>query len=689
MNGNVVWKKAYDSRYSSAYNAITATDDGVIVAGMVWNDALIVKYDMAGNVVWKKTFGGSGVDGFNAVTTSTDGFLAVGASFSNDLDLDHLNHEGEDALMVQYDRDGNVVWKKTIGGTTYDVFNDVTANEQGVLAVGSASYKDYAIILDLRPLNQIQQITLDYSASFRFVTINPADASETFNWTSSDTSIIPLYYGGVVGVTDNGSAVLEGTSTKNNEDKIRIPIQVNEYVKVTISPEETLYLTTGTSSKLTTLVTPVDATNQHINWTSSDPSIATVDSNGNVTAIRRGKVAVTATSEVGGYKAKVLVIVSLPYHKVSFNSNGGTFVSDRYYEEGSLIDRLEIPLPTKAGYVFGGWYKDENLTNPWYETSDRVESDTTLYAKWNIRSYRVDFYPTNGSQTNTIFVYENKLIPEPTTPKRTGYTFGGWYKEDGKTQWHFSTDKITTGTMLFAKWTLNSYTVNFNSMGGSAVSAITANHNTTVTTPLAPKRTGYTFVGWTKDSSGKTPWIFVSDKVTSNTTLYAKWRINQYTVNFNSNGGSKVSAKTTNYNTTVTAPTVPKRTGYTFGGWYKESSLKTPWRFSSDKVTKNTTLYAKWTVTPPATPKSITVTKSSLTSLKITWSKASGASGYELYRATKSSGSYTLIKSTTSVQVTNSNLKRGSTYYYKVRAYKLVGTKKVYSGWSVIRSAKL
>ncbi|QKE72348.1 hypothetical protein HPK19_05825 [Arthrobacter citreus] len=688
VDGNVVWKNSYGGRRFSSYNSMITTDDGVIVAGKGSDDALVMKYDHNGNVLWKKTFGGSGVDGFNAVTTSSDGFLAVGSSFSDDLDLDHLNHDGEDALMVQFDREGNVVWKKTIGGTKYDEFYGVTVNEQRVIAVGSSASDENAILLDLRPVNQIQHLTLDYSASFRFVTINPADASETFNWTSSDTSIIPLYYGGEVGVAGYGSAVLEGTSTKNNEEKLTIPIVVNEYVKVTL-PQDKLYLTIGTTGKLTAEVSPADAPNQLIHWTSSNPSVATVDSNGNVNAVGRGKVAVTATSEVGEYKAKVLVVVSLPYHKVSFDSNGGTEVSDRYYEEGSLFDRLDIPMPKKAGYVFGGWFKDANLTNRWDEWNDRVESDTTLYAWWYIRSYRVDFYLSTGNRSNTIFVDENNLIPEPTTPKRTGYTFVGWFKEDGKTQWHFSTDKITKGMDLFAKWTVSSYTVSFNSMGGSAINSETTNYNTTIMAPTVPKRTGYTFGGWFKDSSGKTPWYFTSDKVTANTTLYAKWNINRYTVNFNSNGGSKVSSKTTNYNSTITAPTAPKRTGYTFGGWYKESSFKTPWRFSSDKVTTNTTLYAKWTVTPPAAPKSITVTKSNSTSLKIAWSKVSGASGYELYRANKSNGTYTLIKSTTAYQVTNSNLKRGSTYYYKARTYKIVGTKKVYSGWSVIRSAKL
>jgi len=696
LDGNVMWKKTYDNRFVAAYRSIVATDDGYLVAGMDWYDALIVKYDLDGNVKWKKTFGGSYTDVFNSVTTTSDGFIAVGDSTSTDHDLEHLNKGGQDAIMVKYDHDGHLLWKKTVGGSRYDVFNAVTETEQGVIAVGySTSYdgdlraimngETDAMILDLRMANQIEPMTLDYSARFRLLTINPEDEDETFEWTSSNSSIIPLYFG-EISVTGYGSVVLEGTSSKNSEDKITIPIQVNEYVKVTISPEETLLLTTGTTSKLTALVTPVDATNQNINWTSSNPSIATVDSMGNVTAISRGKAVITATSEVGHYEAKVKVQVSLPYYKVSFDSKGGTAVSDVFLEAGSLIDRPE--RPTKTGYVFGGWYKEESLTNEWNTYSDKVESDTTLFAKWYIRTYPVYFNSNGGTPINPKTTNENTIITAPTAPKRTGYTFVGWYKENGTTPWNFSTDKVTANTTLYAKWTINRYTVNFNSNGGSKVNPKTTNYNTIITAPTAPKRIGYTFVGWYKDSSGKIPWNFSTDKVTGNTTLYAKWTINRYTVNFNSNGGSKVNPKTTNYNTIITAPTAPKRTGYTFVGWYKDSSGKTPWNFSKDKVTAKTTLYAKWVVTP-AVPKSILVNKLSSKSIKISWSRVSGASGYDIYRATKSNGKYSYIKSTTALYYTNTNLRRGTTYYYKVRSYRLVGTKKVYSGWSVIKSAKL
>ncbi|MHB1454068.1 MAG: fibronectin type III domain-containing protein, partial [Saccharofermentanales bacterium] len=90
----------------------------------------------------------------------------------------------------------------------------------------------------------------------------------------------------------------------------------------------------------------------------------------------------------------------------------------------------------------------------------------------------------------------------------------------------------------------------------------------------------------------------------------------------------------------------------------------------------------------PATVGTITAARYSATSIKISWPAVSGASGYELFRSTSSAGTYTLIRTQTALYYTNTGLKTGTTYYYKVRAYRLVGTTKVYGGYSGIKYAK-
>ncbi|WP_318615743.1 DUF4073 domain-containing protein, partial [Sporosarcina sp. YIM B06819] len=110
----------------------------------------------------------------------------------------------------------------------------------------------------------------------------------------------------------------------------------------------------------------------------------------------------------------------------------------------------------------------------------------------------------------------------------------------------------------------------FDAQGGSVVESKTAIYNTAITAPTVPTKAGYTFDGWYKEVGLTNAWDFTEDTVTSATTLYAKWTINNYTVTFDSQGGSAVSDKTTNYNTAITAPTAPTKVGYTFDGWYKE-----------------------------------------------------------------------------------------------------------------------
>ena len=290
-------------------------------------------------------------------------------------------------------------------------------------------------------------------------------------------------------------------------------------------------------------------------------------------------------------------------YTVSFDSQSGSAVSSKVADYYATI--TTPPAPVRTGYTFGGWFKQSACTDAWVFgdeiiTDDRVfsvvEDNTILYAKWTINTYTVNFDSQSGTAVAPIVTNYNTVITAPTAPSRTGYTFGGWYNEVGCTSaYNFST-LITADDTLYAKWTINIYTVTFDSQSGSAVAPKNTNYNTSITAPTSPTRTGYTFGGWFKESACTNVWTFASDKVMDNTTLYAKWTINVYAVTFDSQSGSAVAPKNTNYNTAITAPTAPTRTGYTFGGWFKESGCTTSWTFATDKVVNNTTLYAKWTI---------------------------------------------------------------------------------------------
>ena len=121
-----------------------------------------------------------------------------------------------------------------------------------------------------------------------------------------------------------------------------------------------------------------------------------------------------------------------------------------------------------------------------------------------------------------------------------------------------------------------------------------------LTAPAAPTKEGYRFGGWYyNNSGGKAKWDFDKDTVTRAMTLTAKW-VQTYTVAFDTSGGSAVGPVTVDAGSTATKPADPMKSGYTFGGWYKDSTLQTPWDFANGTVTADMTLYAKWTANPPA-----------------------------------------------------------------------------------------
>ena len=129
--------------------------------------------------------------------------------------------------------------------------------------------------------------------------------------------------------------------------------------------------------------------------------------------------------------------------------------------------------------------------------------------------------------------------------------------------------RISGGT--FNREVMGACTVTFLSDGESAApSQIRA--NTPADQPADPTKEGYTFIGWYK---GEEKWNF-ADAVTEAMTLTAKWQLNQYTITFDTAGGSEVAPITQDYGTTITAPAAPTRTGYTFAGWDREIPTAMP-----------------------------------------------------------------------------------------------------------------
>ena len=292
----------------------------------------------------------------------------------------------------------------------------------------------------------------------------------------------------------------------------------------------------GNTKKLAVTVNPKNST---LKWSSSNTGVVKVDANGKLTPVALGTATITVET-LHGLKATCTVTVksSDPSYKITYNLNGGTNSTKNptTYKESS--DTITLANPTRKGYTFGGWYTDAKFTTKATKIASCSTGNKTFYAKWTINKYSIKFDKNSGASG--------------TMANKTGLKYGTAY-------------------------------------------TLTAN---------VYKRKGYTFAGWnTKaDGSGTAYADKASVKNLSSTngktiTLYAQWKKTKYTITYKLNSGKNNANNPASYYVTTATITLknPTRTGYTFAGWYKESTFKTKVTKIVSGSTGKVTLYAKWT----------------------------------------------------------------------------------------------
>ena len=273
---------------------------------------------------------------------------------------------------------------------------------------------------------------------------------------------------------------------------------------------------------------------------------------------------------------ELTVLWTAPTYAVTLNTNGGTInsgnVTGYTYGVGATLPAADDM--TYTGHTFKGWYDNENLTGSPVTAIGGAETGNKEYwAKWEINQYTITFDTNGGSEIAPITQDYGTEITAPDNPTRKGCTFKGWYKEIPKTM---PAENIT----VKAQWEINQYTITFDTNGGSEIAPITQDYGTQIAAPANPTRKGYTFKGWDKEIPKTMP--------AENMTITAQWEINQYTITFDTNGGSEIAPITQDYGTEITAPDNPTRKGYTFKGWDKEIPETMP--------AENITVKAQWEI---------------------------------------------------------------------------------------------
>ena len=252
-----------------------------------------------------------------------------------------------------------------------------------------------------------------------------------------------------------------------------------------------------------------------------------------------------------------------PLCTVTFNPNGGTLTGAETCQE-KQNERIQRPYeePIREGYYFRGWYKDADCTQMW-DFDDPIPGNMTLYAGWDILSYVIRVRLENGEQDIIINQNYGTPVTVPDDPTREGYTFIGW-------DIPFPAKMPAKITTITALWTINQYTITFDTAGGSEIDSIEQDYDTAITAPDAPTKEGYTFIGWDTTVPKKMP--------AKDMTVKARWQINRYKITFDTDGGSEIDPIEQDYDTAITAPDNPTKEGYAFIDWDTTVPAKMPAR---------------------------------------------------------------------------------------------------------------
>lgn len=292
-----------------------------------------------------------------------------------------------------------------------------------------------------------------------------------------------------------------------------------------------------------------------------------------------------------------------------FNANGGN---------GSMLNMTiatdsTVKLTTnafeKAGYTFMGWATSASGSVEYTDGASYTmgtNSTYTLYAIWQVNINGVVFNANGGKGTMSSLELATGITD--TLPKNTftkdGYTFKGWATTKDGSVAYVDGASYTMGTnstyTLYAVWDANKNTLVFDANGGSgSMSNMTiATDITTKLTSNAFTRNGYTFKGWATSKNGSVAYTNGASYTmgtNSSYTLYAVWQVNTYNITYVLNGGTNNTNSTTYTVEQEFAFKAPTKTGYTFDGWYNDSTLNSKVTGISLGTTGNKTFYAKWT----------------------------------------------------------------------------------------------
>ncbi|MBU0955230.1 MAG: InlB B-repeat-containing protein [Spirochaetes bacterium] len=336
-----------------------------------------------------------------------------------------------------------------------------------------------------------------------------------------------------------------------------------------------------------------------------------------------------------------------PTYTVTYHGNGADGgeapIDGNRYEEAQGVTVKNKGTLTLTGATFIGWNTsvDGSATQHLADSNFLMPAtDVDLYAQWTLEPTYTVTYHGNGSDSGDVPMDTNvylaghwvnvadpSLLPDPL--RRSGHTFTDWNTvAEGGAETRLlvnSVFRISSNVILYAQWSGNDYSVVLDWQGGiGAEESITAVFGTDMPSATKPSRVGYTFGGFYSGTNGSgiqyyTDLMYSARiwDIAEDSTLYAKWTANNYSISFDQQGGNGGSTSVLAvYEAALPAAEAPTRAGYSFAGYYTEVLGEGEAYYSSSMeglkywdIAENTILFAHWlsntigiTINNPANP---------------------------------------------------------------------------------------
>ena len=538
--------------------------------------------------------------------------------------------------------DKSIAWKSSNSAVaSVDEKGRVTALKSGTAVISAVMKNGLRAECKVTVKIAVDYVQLDSTYKDVYVTqtgqlnatVYPEDATnKKVKWRSTNTSVVRVDQTGHYKALKSGFAYIYATSEDNEhierfcEINVNVPpVEVNiqesslnlkrgqsyqlnssynnggDMVLVTVTnPVSALKMnkasanmTKGSYLQLSASISPSDASNKGLTWTSSNKNILTVSSSGKVYAKGFGTATITAQAKDGS-KVKAASRIFSGYG-ISYVLNGGSNHKSNvsvYYNQA-----VKLYNPTRSGYSFKGWYSDSKYKTRVTSYKKGTKGNKKLYAKWSKNTYRITYKLNGGKNTKSNpSTYSVTSSISLKNPSRKGYSFKGWYSDSKYKNKVTSIKKRTGNLTLYAKWSATSYRITYKLNGGKNTKSNPSTYAVTSSISLKnPSCKGYSFKGWYSDSRYRTRIKTIKKGTTGNKTLYAKWSKNSYRITYKLNGGKNTKSNPAKYSITSSVKLKnPSRKGYRFTGWYTDAACKKKVTAIKKGTTGNKTFYAGW-----------------------------------------------------------------------------------------------